>query len=180
MFGPSAGAPAFLPVLLVALVACYSAVDDGAGSGAGDPNSSTAAAANASECVATRAFTAAELAAPIVDFEKDVAPILVTACASSTCHGSISKNHGVFLAPKSADAMKKSLQAKSKKLPEMPYVTPGDPENSFLMHKLDADLCTIAERCVGRSCGKTMPADNDLLTEAERDTVRRWIAQGAQ
>jgi hypothetical protein len=62
----------------------------------------------------------------------------------------------------------------------MPYVTPGDPEQSFLMHKLDGDLCVLEERCVDGSCGKTMPSGNELLPEASRDAIRRWIAQGAR
>jgi hypothetical protein len=58
-------------------------------------------------------------------------------------------------------------------------VTPGDPSNSYLMHKLDADQCQFAAQCVAGDCLKPMPYDVGSLTTDKRDLVRRWIAQGA-
>ncbi len=81
----------------------------------------------------------------------------------------------------------------------MPYVTPGDPTRSFLMHKLDGDLCTVTGCVDGNAavedtedppgslepgvppnwCGVSMPFDGDPLDPENRDLLRRWIAQGA-
>ena len=135
-------------------------------------------------CVAHLNPTPAQLAAPRAIFETDVAPILAKSCSFSSCHASHGiNNHGVFLAAKSADdiaAVKAALVAPSKAFPSMPYVTPGDLDKSFLLHKLDGDLCVIDDKCVDGSCGKSMPDGNDPLPDASRDTIRRWIAQGAK
>ena len=62
----------------------------------------------------------------------------------------------------------------------MPLVTPGSPEKSFLMHKLDADQCAYAAACTVADCGAKMPRDGTMpLAPQNRDNVRRWIAQGA-
>jgi len=163
------------------LAACGS--DDGApaasGMGSSDPAGSAAA-----QCVAHTNPPLEALAAPPATFETDLAPILARSCAFASCHGSKGPgNHGLFLGTKSADdvdSAKAALAAPSRALPSMPYVTPGDPDRSFLLHKLDGDLCAFEEQCVSGSCGTSMPAGNALLAEASRDAIRRWIAQGAK
>ena len=64
-------------------------------------------------------------------------------------------------------------------------VVPGDPANSFMMHKLDGDQCTMATDCATgmtmyTDCGQQMPYSSPALDDATRDTIRRWISQGAQ
>lgn len=160
------------------LLACSASDDDSSATG-----SRGQAAAGASACVAHEAPAASALSAPPTTFA-DVAPIFTQSCAFSACHAShSSSNHGLFLAPKNDDdekSVKAGLAAKSRALPAMPYVTPGNPSESFLMRKLDGDQCVLDARCAGGSCGDSMPQGNPLLTEAARDTVRRWIAQGAK
>jgi hypothetical protein len=147
-------------------------------------SSGDSSGADPKACVAHTNPPAAELASPVTSFETDVAPILARSCAFSSCHASQrSGNHGVFLAAKSSEdmkAVKASLVRASVAMPSMPYVTPGDPDKSFLLHKLDGDLCAFEESCVGGSCGSSMPQGNAILPEASRDAVRRWIAQGAK
>jgi len=154
------------------LVACGS--ESAGGTGAQDPKA----------CVAHTNPSAAQLATPVATFEADVAPILARSCSFSACHSSRgSGNHGVFLAAKSTEdmtAVKAALIGASRAMPTMPYVTPGDPDKSFLLHKLDGDLCVFEESCVDGTCGKSMPEGNAVLPEASRDAVRRWIAQGAK
>ncbi len=164
---------ATVPLLVACLAACGSSGDDG-GTGA----------TSAKSCVAHTNPTFAQLATPISLFENDVAPIFAQSCAFSSCHASkTAGNHGVYLNAKSAadfDLVKQALRAKSKALPTMPYVTPGDPDNSFILHKLDDDLCAFEDKCVNGSCGGSMPDNNPTLPEASRDAIRRWIAQGAK
>jgi hypothetical protein len=67
----------------------------------------------------------------------------------------------------------------------MNFVKAGDPENSFLMLKLDGDQCLHDSQCVKGTCGGVMPLDNakpfdNQLPVSERDTFRRWISQGAK
>jgi hypothetical protein len=93
--------------------------------------------------------------------------------------------------------------------PMMNFVTPGDPANSYLMRKMDFALCDLADKCAAgnplfnkyngpdqaypapNGCGVGMPPDlyDDAgnmqpLTDmagmpTQRETVKRWIAQGA-
>lgn len=134
-------------------------------------------------CVAHNAPEPAALSTPPASFETDVAPVLAKSCAFSSCHGSRGPaNRGIFLGAKTPEdiaALKTALRGPSRAAPAMAYVTPGDPEKSFLMHKLDGDQCVVAESCTGGDCGKSMPEGNELLPEASRDAFRRWIAQGA-
>ncbi|WP_437753548.1 hypothetical protein [Sorangium sp. So ce1389] len=60
----------------------------------------------------------------------------------------------------------------------MKRVAPGDPEHSFLMHKIDGTLACELLSCP-ESCGLAMPPTLRPLSSAEKDTVRRWIAHGA-
>ena len=152
--------------------------------GGGSSDSGATTTDSAKTCSAD-VTPASELASPVASFETDVAPVFAKACAFSACHGSHSAiaNHGVFLGATGADGMtavKTSLQGASKALPSMKYVVPGDLQNSFVLHKLDGSLCGLDAQCVGGSCGKSMPEGNDLLPQASRDIVRRWIAQGAK
>lgn len=78
----------------------------------------------------------------------------------------------------------------------MPYVTRGDPSKSYLMHKLDGDLCVL-KGCIPDNplvlgtyamfvspppwCGGLEPYQaGGPLDDTSRDLVRRWIAQGAK
>ena len=68
----------------------------------------------------------------------------------------------------------------------MNFVTAGDPAQSFLMHKMDGDQCTLIPECMvpgsyRPNCGVFMPYQAaSILDVAARDVVRRWIGQGAQ
>jgi hypothetical protein len=67
----------------------------------------------------------------------------------------------------------------------MSKVKAGAPHDSYLMRKLDGSNCVLASQCVETAntqkgdCGVTMPRNNPALTQDQRDTVRRWILQGA-
>jgi hypothetical protein len=67
----------------------------------------------------------------------------------------------------------------SRELRSMPLVTAGDPAQSYLMHKLDGDLCMFEAQCENGACGDSMPPNGPPLGPSFRDVVRRWVAQGA-
>ncbi|MEO0326163.1 MAG: hypothetical protein AAF447_24655, partial [Myxococcota bacterium] len=54
---------------------------------------------------------------------------------------------------------------------EGPRVASGDPDASLLVNKIEAET---------PRCGNAMPLGRDSLPASEQETVRRWIAQGAQ
>jgi mono/diheme cytochrome c family protein len=96
-------------------------------------------------------------AAANVDFARDVMPILEKTCVE--CHG--------------PDKVKARLRMDSiaglqKGGKNGPLFKPGDAENSLIMRRVQ-----------GLDGEDQMPLDKDPLTEAQIDTLRRWIAAGA-
>jgi hypothetical protein len=116
--------------------------------------------------------------APSVAFAKDVMPIFGRSCTFSTCHGAGSSQSPTLGGPPTAvhDAL---VGIRASELPAMSYATPGDPRSSYLMRKMDGSNCTLTAQCVGGDCGESMPRGESTLSIDARDTVRRWIAQGA-
>ena len=140
----------------------------------------------------------ADLSMPTVSFAKDVMPIFLATCAigGGSCHGdpSVVASSRPFLGYIGADdaggassgAIPMGLVgAKSTEDLSMNLVTPGDPAQSFLMHKMDGDQCTLLSECnvpmsYRPNCGVFMPYQAPTILDTEmRDTVRRWIQQGA-
>jgi hypothetical protein len=126
-----------------------------------------------------------DLTSPVVSLHADVMPVFAFSCAFSSCHATTdSQNNGIYLGNKAqpskadASAVRTRLLARPVGV-ELPYVTPGMPELSYLMHKLVGDLCNLEARCT-KTCGAPMPFGQALLDPATRDILRRWIAQGAQ
>lgn len=128
---------------------------------------------------------------PAVSFADDVMPIFRRSCAlSNSCHAS---NPGTLTQPylgkklTDPDPTPDEIQAifdenvgeTSSKALGMEIIKAGDPENSFLMHKLDATLsCATIKGCSGSNCGTPMPV-GAKLPAAELDLIRSWIKQGA-
>ena len=67
-------------------------------------------------------------------------------------------------------------------------VEPGHPEKSFLMWKIDAVLekdgsstfCDQLKCAPNGGCGSSMPQNGPELESADKEVIRRWIAQGAK
>ena len=130
--------------------------------------------------------------APVASFKTDVLPIFRQSCGVSTsCHQSQSATDPAqhFLGPSKSmpdpDAMTiqaifdGSVGVTAEKEPAMKVIDPGKPESSFLMYKLDGVKCADLKCAADNKCGTRMPQSSPQLTEAERDTIRRWIKQGA-
>lgn len=131
-------------------------------------------------------------ASPAVTFSGDVLPIFRNSCGigGASCHGAVSGLPGQpYLGPANSataptqaeiDAIfAQNVGVAATKATGMKLIEPNSPETSFLMHKMDGTLTCAAVVC-DAACGGTMPATGDLLPQATRDTVRRWIAQGAK
>jgi len=125
----------------------------------------------------------ADLSAPAT-LRGDVLPIFAASCTLTSCHGVLTgQNQGLYLGSRTMTTdpvqVRTNLLAVSATA-GFPYVTPGDPKRSFLMRKLDGDQCTLDTSCANHSCGARMPRGLAELPAAQRDTIRRWIAQGAK
>jgi hypothetical protein len=137
-----------------------------------------------------------------VSFVNEVLPIWRQSCGlSMSCHGDPSPTvagqhyYGPALsapAPSAAgitQILMDTVGVSSIDEPEMDVVKAGDPAHSFMMYKLDGDPNNIISgvncsklQCATASpnaCLLSMPSGGPQLPAAERDTIRRWIAQGA-
>ena len=102
---------------------------------------------------------AVEASSEAISFRRDVAPILIQRCLG--CHGPDEAN---------GDYQVHTFEALQKEgYSGAPIVTPGDVEASELY------LLVASEDEDSR-----MPKDADALAESEIDTIRRWIAAGAE
>ena len=124
-------------------------------------------------------------------FSADVVPIFAKNCAvgGGTCHGDMPTLPYLGVPDGSVDPasiLQKIVGVRSAEDPAMDFVAPGDPGQSYLMHKIDGDACTLAADCAKSAypelaqCGAPMPFEAAMLPAATRDVVRAWIAQGAQ
>jgi hypothetical protein len=124
-------------------------------------------------CVAPRAVDTSD-----VSFRRDVAPVFERRCNRFSCHGG-SYDHGVRLRGEPSEVRARIVGVPAAGA-DMPYVTPGDPEESFLLRKVEGDFCGITHRCRREACGAPMPKGKGVLPSAERDAIRRWIVAGAR
>ena len=99
---------------------------------------------------------------PAVDFAREVRPILADFCFR--CHGTDAKQRQADLR---LDVRGEATRAaKSKRTP----IVPGKPEASELVRRILADDDDVMPP---RETGQS-------LTPAQKETLRRWIAEGAK
>ena len=98
---------------------------------------------------------------PAVDFARDVRPIFADFCFR--CHGPDAKRRQADVRLDVRDEATRA--AKSKRTP----ISPGKPEASELVRRILADDDDIMPP---RETGQS-------LTAAQKETLRRWIAEGA-
>ncbi len=162
---------------------CSSSNDSLAGSGGGTSGGA---------CTEYQVPASTDLTTPLVGFQTQVMPILQRNCSYGECHGKavvpvlgfyggVGVDGGDDPNAPTADQVRANLVGKkSQILTSMNIVSAGDPKNSFMMRTMDGDHCLFDSKCVDGTCGEQMPNDRAVLSVAERDVIRRWIAQGAK
>lgn len=100
-----------------------------------------------------------------VDFDTQIQPIFTSRCTG--CHNVSSAPHGLILSEgRSYDLL---VNVASKEVPSLKRVKPGDPNNSYLVQKVEGTAAV----------GGQMPLGRTPLTEAQIDLIRDWISEGA-
>ena len=179
-----------IPVLSALLAASLAVAASGSLAGCGGGTSSGGGGGGADGCFDYTGFTADK---PTVSFKADVLPIFRTSCGlSASCHGGESGPAGQhYLGPKNSDPAPTAAQIQKifdQWVGQMPVVnagmnliTPKDPEHSFFMYKLDGLKCSKLSCSSDDTCLALMPQGNTKpMDAAQRDVIRRWIAQGAK
>jgi mono/diheme cytochrome c family protein len=113
------------------------------------------------------ATAAAAYAAP-VSFAADIVPVLKQRCAS--CHITGGEPGNMSLVPKNAYANIVNVTAVGA---PMPRITPGDPAQSYLLHKISGTQLQAG------GIGEQMPFMSPPLDARQVDLIRQWIAEGA-
>lgn len=88
-------------------------------------------------------------------------------CAVPGCHGGAGAQQGLRLDP--GFAYGNLVNVASPRDPNLIRVIPGDPDNSFIVHKLEGT----------QTLGDRMPQGGPYLPQSTIDVMRQWIAGGA-
>lgn len=106
------------------------------------------------------------VAVPPVNFAAEIQAIFSSRCIA--CHNSNNAPHALVLDPASV-SYANLVNVASKEVPSLKRVQPGDPNNSYLVQKVEG---TAAE-------GGRMPLGRAPLTAEQIALIRRWISEGA-
>lgn len=105
---------------------------------------------------------------PVVTLSAIQDSVFSPRCA--VCHNGVGASLPGSLNLSSAAASHAALVGvASLEVPELLRVAPGDPDNSYLVHKLEGS----------QAVGSRMPLGGPFLSEAEIGEVRQWIESGA-
>ncbi len=107
-----------------------------------------------------------------VTLSGDVQPIFTSTCALSGCHGGTNPQLGMNLSAGQTFANVVNVQAIE--LSTMNRVTPGQPDNSYLVHKVQGTHLDVG------GSGFQMPLGRSPLTQMQIDLIRAWIDAGAR
>jgi hypothetical protein len=91
--------------------------------------------------------------------------------ACTNCHTSVGRNPSGLMDLRSGASYATLVGVTSPAKPGAIRVIAGDPENSYLIHKLEGRAGIVGTR---------MPRGNTLLTEGQMLVIRRWIELGAR
>ena len=116
---------------------------------------------------------------------REVQALFTRTCAMPACHGRGADggggSGGLFLTDETT-SHRAMVDQPSDQVARLRLVAPGDPDNSYLMVKIEGTMRNFAE-CApspGRNpCGVQMPQLAGPLSAAERALVRNWIRAGA-
>jgi hypothetical protein len=106
----------------------------------------------------------------VLSFARNVQPIFSANCAVVGCHVPGGVPTGMLLVPGFAYATTVGVPAGQ--VPSRMRIAPSDPAGSYLYEKITATKPTVGQQMPA-------PATGNVLTAADKEIIRRWIAQGA-
>ena len=104
----------------------------------------------------------------------DVQPIFTGNCALPGCHVGSSPAEGMSLG--AGQTFSNVVNVQARQLSTMNRVTPNQPDDSYLVHKVQGTHLDVG---VGGS-GSRMPLNRSPLSQGDIDLIRAWIQAGAQ
>jgi hypothetical protein len=101
------------------------------------------------------------------NFSEIQANVFTPTCATVGCHTGAGAPQGLML--DAANSYGLLVDVASSEVPSILRVAPGDPDNSYLVQKLEGSA----------SAGARMPFGRPALPQATIDVIRQWITDGA-
>lgn len=98
--------------------------------------------------------------------------IFTPTCARSGCHSATSASGGLSLAE--GDSFGELVGTASSEVPTLDRVEAGDPDNSYLLHKLRGTAGDVG------GTDTQMPLNGSALSEDEIEAIEEWITNGAE
>jgi hypothetical protein len=119
-----------------------------------------------------------------VSFKDDVAPLLATSCALAACHSSKESNLNFFITYEPAQIYEELMKT-SPTCPTSKFISPGKPEESMVMLKMDNEQDKLPANCASARKSEMPPGDpagsgTEILAKKDRDLIRGWIKAGAK
>jgi len=102
---------------------------------------------------------------------EDVQPIFTANCAFSGCHGGASPAQGMNLS--AGQAYQNTVGVPSVELPGMDRIEPGQPDQSYLVNKIQGTQASVG------GSGQRMPLGLSPLSQDDINTIRAWVEAGA-
>jgi hypothetical protein len=114
-------------------------------------------------------------------------PIFSASCAIGVpCHGNGSHPPNLGgMGVTAADIYAAIVDVNSTEVATMKYVAKSDPQNSYLMRKVEQSdpscdlMCVTPPGQLATSCKTQMPNGGVPLSDSDQNTIRSWIRQGA-
>jgi Ca2+-binding RTX toxin-like protein len=110
-------------------------------------------------------FTVVNPVVTAVNYVDQVQPIFTARCTE--CHKGVTAPHGLKL--DEANSYSNIVNVASEEVPSLKRVKPGDPDNSYLVQKVEGTAAV----------GGRMPLNRTPLTADQIALIRRWISEGA-
>jgi len=107
-----------------------------------------------------------------VTLSGDVQPIFTSTCALSGCHAGTNPQLDMNLSE--GQTFANVVNVPAMELATMNRVTPGQPNSSYLVHKVQGTHLDEG------GSGFQMPIGGSPLTQTQIDLIRAWIAAGAR
>lgn len=112
----------------------------------------------------------------MVSFSADVQPVVTAKCVG--CHDDTDPPGGLNLLAGAAYAGLVNVQAvQDTAAPILDRIEPGDPEASFLIHKIQGTHTAAGGR--GGRMPAGCPGSRACLTPEEIQLIRQWVVEGA-
>jgi hypothetical protein len=103
-------------------------------------------------------------------FATDIQPIFTARCATASCHNLASQQMGLNL--QDGYAYAEIVEVESPTSRGLKYIRAGEPDNSYLVHMIEADPTP-------RFARPRMPLGRTPLTDNQIQTIINWVSAGA-